>query len=328
MAVGQDSVASSGTKIYVGGGFIGGTIVTSTLQIYDVPSNSWSFGPSLPGIEEAGAAATLNGYFYVIGGDDFNNALTTVYRYDIANGTWSTRAPLPAGRTNVTATSYGGFIYVFGGALQSGPNFVADDHLLRYDPTANTWTDLGSANTGGHGNYGTITPFTTGKLLVTDGGTSAFVPVATTHIYNIATSTWTSGPTMNTARLGQAWGQLPDGRIVEAGGLGAGTPQPVLATSEILPSCGPGLQGVQIVNFAFSPQSLSVPVGTTVRWTNMDAATHTATSNTNVWDSGNLAQNGFYQFTFNTIGTYAYHCTFHTNMTGTITVTGPASAGK
>jgi hypothetical protein len=321
VGVGQVSVGGANGKIFAAGGFIGGSVVTSTLQIYDIATNTWSFGPSLPGIEEAGAGVVLGNFFYVIGGDDFNAVVATVYRLDLTTMTWSTRAPLPAGRSNTSATAAGGFIYVFGGVI--GTTFTADDHLLRYDPAANTWTDLGSAGTGGRGNYGTITPFGAGRLLVTDGGNTGFVPVATTHIYDIASNTWSPGPSMATARLGQAWGQLADGRIIEAGGLGAGTPQPILASTEILPSCGPGLQGVQITGFAFSPPTLSVAAGTTVRWTNMDPDAHTSTSTSvpPVWNSGSLAQNQFFQWTFNTPGSYPYFCAFHPTMLGTINVT-------
>ncbi len=87
----------------------------------------------------------------------------------------------------------------------------------------------------------------------------------------------------------------------------------------------PGLFGVQIMNFAFNPQNITIPVGSFIRWTNFDSATHTATSDTGVWDSGNLGQNQFYQRTFSTPGVFPYHCTIHPSMTGTITVTGSAA---
>ena len=71
---------------------------------------------------------------------------------------------------------------------------------------------------------------------------------------------------------------------------------------------------------AFSPNPLTVPVGTTVRWTNNDTISHNATSNTNVWASGNLAAGAHFDFTFQTAGTYPYHCTIHPGMVGTVVV--------
>src|ERR1700731_198629 len=45
---------------------------------------------------------------------------------------------------------------------------------------------------------------------------------------------------------------------------------------------------VSIVDFMFSPATITVPVGTTVTWTNMSASDsdHTTTSDTGLWDSG------------------------------------------
>ena len=81
---------------------------------------------------------------------------------------------------------------------------------------------------------------------------------------------------------------------------------------------------VEIENFAFGPDSITVTVGTNVTWTNMDESGHTVTSDDGDFDSGDLWQNDTFSFTFETAGTYAYHCTPHPGMTGTITVTDPA----
>jgi len=71
-------------------------------------------------------------------------------------------------------------------------------------------------------------------------------------------------------------------------------------------------------NFAFSPSTLTVAMGTTVTWTNKDSSKHTVTSDTGVFNSGGMSQNATYSYTFNTAGTFPYHCTIHTYMTGTI----------
>ena len=78
---------------------------------------------------------------------------------------------------------------------------------------------------------------------------------------------------------------------------------------------------IAIRNFAFSPGSLTIRVGTTVVVTNDDSVTHTWTANKGGFDSGDLAPGQSFQFTFANIGIYAYHCAIHTFMTGTITVT-------
>jgi hypothetical protein len=65
---------------------------------------------------------------------------------------------------------------------------------------------------------------------------------------------------------------------------------------------------------------VSVPIGTVVTWTNTGNATHTVTSNTGRFESGNLAKNGVFSYTFNQAGTFQYHCKIHPDMTGTVQV--------
>jgi plastocyanin len=77
---------------------------------------------------------------------------------------------------------------------------------------------------------------------------------------------------------------------------------------------------VTIANFAFSPDTLTVKVGTTVKWTNQDSATHNVTAEDNSFKSGDLNQGDSFSFTFTTAGTYAYRCGFHASMKATITV--------
>lgn len=80
---------------------------------------------------------------------------------------------------------------------------------------------------------------------------------------------------------------------------------------------------VAIQNFAFSPTAITVKKGTTVTWTNKDSTAHTVTETDgqNGPKSGDLAQGATYTFTFNTAGTFHYHCAIHSEMTGTVTVT-------
>ncbi len=84
---------------------------------------------------------------------------------------------------------------------------------------------------------------------------------------------------------------------------------------------------VTIYNYAFTPSSLTVPAGTTVTWTNKDNIGHTVTSDTGVFGSGTLNMNGTYSYKFMTAGSFPYHCSMHTYMKGTITVTGSYTGG-
>jgi len=75
---------------------------------------------------------------------------------------------------------------------------------------------------------------------------------------------------------------------------------------------------ILIKNFAFSPASLTIKVGTTVTWTNQDSANHTIKSSS--FNSGSLAVGDKFQFTFTSPGTYSYSCGIHPSMQGTIIV--------
>ena len=235
--LGQGTIGAWNGKIYVAGGFIGGSSVTNALRIYDIATNTWTSGanmPTSPGVEAA-AGAVVNGKFYVMGGDDFNNGLNSNFIYDIATNTWTTGATLPDFRTNTYGTAYNGLIYVYGGVIL--PAFTTTDTLLRYDPVANSWTNLGSASTGGLGNYGGISPFGTGQLAITDGADSSGNSTTSTHIFTISSGTFSAGAAMIGNRAGDAQGTLPDGRVLVADGFN--TAMTTVSTVELLSASSP-----------------------------------------------------------------------------------------
>ena len=73
-------------------------------------------------------------------------------------------------------------------------------------------------------------------------------------------------------------------------------------------------------NFAFAPMAITVPVGTTVRWTNKDGEPHTVTSLEGLFRSGALDTGERFTFKFAKAGAYKYTCSIHPRMTGTVTV--------
>jgi len=77
---------------------------------------------------------------------------------------------------------------------------------------------------------------------------------------------------------------------------------------------------VKIDNFVFGPQTLTVPVGTTVTWTNTDDIPHTSVSTEGVFKSKVLDTDEQFSYTFTKAGTYPYYCTIHPRMTGKIVV--------
>ncbi len=77
---------------------------------------------------------------------------------------------------------------------------------------------------------------------------------------------------------------------------------------------------VKIDNFSFTPQTLTVAVGTTVTWTNRDDIPHTVVSTDGVFRSKVRDTDEKFSYTFAKAGTYPYYCSVHPKMTGKIVV--------
>lgn len=99
--------------------------------------------------------------------------------------------------------------------------------------------------------------------------------------------------------------------------LGAGHQSVVASEQE-----KPPVVEVKIDNFSFGPAALTVPVGTTVTWTNRDDIPHTvvSTDEPKAFKSKVLDTDEKFSFTFTKAGTYPYFCSVHPKMTGKVIV--------
>jgi plastocyanin len=77
---------------------------------------------------------------------------------------------------------------------------------------------------------------------------------------------------------------------------------------------------VKIDNFSFGPQTVTVPIGATVTWTNQDDIPHTVVSTDGVFKSKVRDTNETFSYTFTKPGTYSYFCSVHPKMTGQVVV--------
>ena len=77
---------------------------------------------------------------------------------------------------------------------------------------------------------------------------------------------------------------------------------------------------VKIDNFTFNPAQVTVHAGDTVIWVNHDDIPHTVTSKTQAFRSKALDSDDRFSFTFTAPGSFAYFCSLHPHMTGTIVV--------
>ena len=77
---------------------------------------------------------------------------------------------------------------------------------------------------------------------------------------------------------------------------------------------------VKIDNFSFSPATITIPVGTTVRWTNRDDIPHTVVADDKTFKSKPLDTDEQFTYTFSKAGTYSYFCSIHPKMTAKVVV--------
>jgi plastocyanin len=102
-----------------------------------------------------------------------------------------------------------------------------------------------------------------------------------------------------------------------------------LAGSVLVARAQDPASAVSIDNFTFTPQTLTVKLGTTVTWTNKDDIPHGVASANNAFSKSKaLDTDDSYSFTFTTPGTYQYFCYIHPHMTGTIVVEGATGSSS
>jgi len=92
---------------------------------------------------------------------------------------------------------------------------------------------------------------------------------------------------------------------------------PTLATGQEDKASG---AEVKVDNFTFGPNTLTVPVNSTVTWVNKDDIPHVIASNDGLFKSKALDTDQKYSYTFSKAGTYPYYCSIHPKMVGRIVV--------
>ncbi len=97
-------------------------------------------------------------------------------------------------------------------------------------------------------------------------------------------------------------------------------PSPAPAPGQTVAAVSIPTNAATLGSRAFAPAELSVTAGTMVTWTNTDTVTHTSSSDAQGWDSGAIAPQGQFSFTFPAAGTFSYHCAIHPGMIGRVVV--------
>ncbi len=279
-------------KVYV----MGGSNFADN-RVYDVAAGTWSTATAMPDVRAFAATGYFNGNIYVVGGYNTGNitpAFTQTWQYNIAANTWTTMTsvPAPLGFGGAGYTTLNGKLYVAGG--RSSANAVINT-LYIYDMASDTWTQganlptavnvPGAAAVGGKVYvYGGGTPFS-------GSDTKAFNPnrvdaLNITQVYDPNTNTWSSGPTMNSARAFPGFTMLGSTAIAYGGYNGSTT----VATAEILTACGTPTATVTSTATAVPPTATSTatpapPTATVTATPNPVTATPTQCVPSNGWSS-------------------------------------------
>ncbi len=104
------------------------------------------------------------------------------------------------------------------------------------------------------------------------------------------------------------------------------SPTPTEQGAQTTPSAPANQQAagqVDIKDYAFGPQKITIKKGTTVTWTNQDSAKHDVMPDdeSDAFKASQLLGKGeSYSFTFNTAGTYSYFCSPHPYMKASVEV--------
>lgn len=114
-----------------------------------------------------------------------------------------------------------------------------------------------------------------------------------------------------TSFIAAALAALTIGRLSATADTSSSAATPAPAASPVL---------VTIQNFKFNPNIVTIPVGGSVTFKNLDQVAHTATDSKKAFDSGDLKQGQSWTYTFKTAGTYSYVCSYHPMMKAEVVV--------
>jgi len=128
-------------KIYVAGGLeftpSEDRDDVATVMVFDPALNNWLTIGTMPTGRGQGAAGTIDGKIYVVGGYLGGETVTGILESTISGGSWNSLTTMPTARGEMEAGVIGGKLYVVGGLLGSGSDTAV---LEIYDPATNTWS--------------------------------------------------------------------------------------------------------------------------------------------------------------------------------------------
>lgn len=193
--------------VYVIGGATGRGAGLSTVQAYNVATNTWRYKAPLPNqrlLWASNGAVTIRGKVYVNGGLVGRELVTAaLYEYDPAKNTWTRKRDMPRPSYGGVTAQINNKLYVASGCgIDScGPSIYKV--LYRYDPLTDQWTTLATPpgpdeHKGRGGAMG-------GKLYIRRGNLI--------DVYTPSTNTWATKTSTGDPGQGSAGAAAMDGKL-------------------------------------------------------------------------------------------------------------------
>jgi N-acetylneuraminic acid mutarotase len=220
MSTGRENLgaaAGADGTIYAVGGFDSSYRELDSLEAFPPDGGGWVALPPMPTPRDGldAVVSPIDGRLYALGGGSMGSSpLTTVEVYDPGTQSWSTLAPMLQPRDGfAAAVDSQGRIYAAGGQ--------SPESLEVYDPSTGAWTLETPPSPMGSLTFPSGVIGTDGLFYVIGGYTGEFVLAAVSR-FSLVSESWSSAPSLNTARTGSAAVRTSGGCLYVMGGNGLG----------------------------------------------------------------------------------------------------------
>ncbi|MFZ4622334.1 MAG: Kelch repeat-containing protein [Bacteroidota bacterium] len=168
----------------------------SSVEIYDISTNTWTVKTSRPSVQTAPSSGVVNGILYTAGGSDMSLNTPNLTSYSFATGIWTAKKShaFPHGNTPAGGIIDGHF-FIAGGRSLDGSTFTSS--LEEYNPVTDTWITRMPMNTPRSGTGSAVI----NGLLYVVGGRNSSGTLATLEVYDPVMNAWQTKTPMPTPRF-------------------------------------------------------------------------------------------------------------------------------